>query len=129
MCNIQHCFVVLVDQQFPSPGFHFLNGLVNVESINFNNGLILAIKQLDMPKVTFNNKSTAFFTALKAEVEQYFRQQKIKKTGNWKLYIKTGVLIPSAIGLYIFLLLFPMPGFISPCFVCHSWLCIGQYWF
>ncbi len=63
-----------------------------------------------MPKVTFNNKSSAFFIALKAEVEQYFRQQKIKKTGNWKLYIKTGVLIPSAIGLYISLLLFPMPG-------------------
>src|SRR6266487_4094480 len=62
-----------------------------------------------MPKVTFNNKSNIFFTALKAEVEQYFRQQKIKKTGNWKLYIKTGVLIPSAIGLYTSLLLFPIP--------------------
>jgi linoleoyl-CoA desaturase len=66
-----------------------------------------------MPKVTFNNKSSAFFTALKAEVEQYFRQHKIKKTGNWKLYIKTGVLVPSAIGLFISLLLFPMPALLA----------------
>jgi linoleoyl-CoA desaturase len=66
-----------------------------------------------MPKVTFNNKNSAFFTALKTEVEQYFRQQKIKKTGNWKLYIKTGVLIPSAICLYILLLLLPIPGVLS----------------
>lgn len=66
-----------------------------------------------MPKVTFNNKSTAFFTALKSEVEQYFRQRKIKKTGNWKLYIKTGVLIPAAIGLYLLLLLLPMPGLVA----------------
>jgi linoleoyl-CoA desaturase len=66
-----------------------------------------------MAKVTFNNKNNSFFTALKAEVEQYFNQQKIKKTGNWKLYIKTGVLIPSAICLYILLLLLPMPGVLS----------------
>ena len=66
-----------------------------------------------MAKVTFNNKNNSFFTALKAEVEQYFNQHKIKKTGNWKLYIKTGVLIPSAICLYILLLLLPMPGVLS----------------
>src|SRR5258708_2894007 len=66
-----------------------------------------------MPKVTFNNKSSAFFTALKADVDQYFGQQKLKKSGNWKLYIKTGVLVPLAIGLYISLLLFPMPALVA----------------
>ena len=63
-----------------------------------------------MPKVIFNNKNSVFFTALKTEVEQYFRQKEIKRTGNWKLYIKPGILIPSAVILYIILLFLPMPG-------------------
>src|SRR6185369_4517016 len=66
-----------------------------------------------MSKVTFNNKNSVFFTALKTEVEQYFRQQKIKRTGNWKLYIKPGILIPSAIALYIILLLLPMSSIVG----------------
>jgi linoleoyl-CoA desaturase len=66
-----------------------------------------------MPKVTFNNKSSVFFTALKAEVEQYFRQQHIRKTGNWKLYIKTGVLVPAAIAMYVCLLTVSMPGLLA----------------
>jgi linoleoyl-CoA desaturase len=93
-----------------------------------------------MPKVTFNNKSSVFFTALKAEVEQYFRQKKISKTGNWKLYIKSGVLITAAIALYICLLTVSMPdllaialsgvlGFVSASFgfyVLHD-ACHGSY--
>ncbi|HMG69275.1 MAG TPA: acyl-CoA desaturase [Chitinophagaceae bacterium] len=66
-----------------------------------------------MPKVTFNNKSSAFFTALKEEVDQYFRKEKIRKTGNLKLFIKTGVLVPAAIALYICLLVVPMPGLLA----------------
>ncbi len=66
-----------------------------------------------MPKVTFNNKSSVFFNALKAEVEQYFHQQQIRKTGNWKLFIKTGVLVPAAIALYICLLTVSMPGILA----------------
>jgi len=69
-----------------------------------------------MPKVTFNNKSSAFFTAVKAEVEQYFRQRQIRKTGNWKLYIKTGILVPAAIALYICLLTVSMPGILAIAF-------------
>ena len=66
-----------------------------------------------MAKVTFNNKNNAFYSFLKSEVDKYFQQKKIKKTGNWKLYIKTGVLIPAAIGLYISLLLFPIPALLA----------------
>jgi linoleoyl-CoA desaturase len=66
-----------------------------------------------MAKVTFNNKNNAFYTVLKSEVEKYFQQKKIKKTGNWKLYIKSGILIPSAIGLYISLLVFPMSALLA----------------
>lgn len=57
-----------------------------------------------MAKVTFNNKNAVFFQALKADVEQYFKEKGIRKTGNRQLYAKAGVLIPTAIALYIWLL-------------------------
>src|SRR5688500_11403330 len=59
-----------------------------------------------MYKITFNNKNRVFFNTLKKEVDRYFEQNKLKKTGNWKLYLKTGLLIPSAIIIYVSLLLF-----------------------
>jgi linoleoyl-CoA desaturase len=54
-----------------------------------------------MTKLSFNNKKNTFYASLKASVDQYFTTQKIKKTGNWKLYTKTGVLIPGAILVYV----------------------------
>jgi linoleoyl-CoA desaturase len=64
-------------------------------------------------KVTFNNKNKIFFNALKAEVDAYFEKNGIKKTGNWKLYLKTMILIPSAIGLYSILMFVQMPALLS----------------
>src|SRR5687767_15592728 len=61
-----------------------------------------------MYKITFNNKNRVFFNTLKKEVDRYFEQNKLKKTGNWKLYLKTGLLIPSALIIYVSLLLFPI---------------------
>jgi linoleoyl-CoA desaturase len=63
-----------------------------------------------MPKVTFNSRHSAFYNELKKSVEDYFLSHKIKKTGNWKLFIKTAVLIPSAILIYILLLSVDMPA-------------------
>lgn len=62
-----------------------------------------------MPKVTFNNRNSVFYHELKKEVDRYFAGKKIKKTGNWKLYLKSGLLLLSAILLYVFLLVFPWP--------------------
>lgn len=64
-------------------------------------------------KVTFNNKNKIFFNALKAEVDAYFERNGIKKTGNWKLYLKTMILIPSAIGIYSLLMFVQMPILVS----------------
>ena len=72
-----------------------------------------------MAVVTFNNKSSKFYTALKKEVEQYFQQKKIKKSGNWKLYIKTSILIPAAAIIYLSLLIFPLPA-ISGIILCMT---------
>ncbi|PSK90689.1 fatty acid desaturase family protein [Taibaiella chishuiensis] len=62
-----------------------------------------------MPKVTYNNKNAVFFPALKKAVEDYFTTNQLKKTGNWKLHLKTLVLIGSALALYLSLLLVAMP--------------------
>lgn len=59
-----------------------------------------------MSKVTFNNKNSVFYNALKTEVENYFSNQHLKKTGNWKLFLKTGILVPASIILYILLMVF-----------------------
>ena len=57
-----------------------------------------------MSKVTFNNKKSAFYSTLKKNVDQYFKDNNIRKTGNWKLYSKALILIPSAIAIYVVLL-------------------------
>ena len=57
-----------------------------------------------MYKVSFNNKNNSFYQDLKSSVEKYFSANQIRKTGNWKLYIKALALVPAAIGLYLILL-------------------------
>jgi linoleoyl-CoA desaturase len=58
-----------------------------------------------MAKVTFNNKDNAFFTSLKTSVDAYFKDNNIQKTGDWRLYIKTFILVGGAIGIYLLMLL------------------------
>ena len=57
-----------------------------------------------MPKVTFKNNPSLFYDFLRSEVDSYFKEKRIRKTGNWKLFLKTGILIPCAILIYVFLL-------------------------
>jgi linoleoyl-CoA desaturase len=57
-----------------------------------------------MPKVSFNSRNTQFYSELKKNVDKYFIDNNIKKTGNWKLYVKALSLVPAAIALYIILL-------------------------
>src|SRR6478735_4930164 len=64
-------------------------------------------------KITFNNKNSVFYTALKANVDQYFSENKVRKTGNWELYSKSLILIPGAIILYISLLTFSFPPIVA----------------
>lgn len=66
-----------------------------------------------MAKITFSNSNNEFYQSLKASVEQYFKQNKIKKTGDWRLFIKTIVLVTAAITLYYLLLLAPLSGWMA----------------
>jgi len=63
--------------------------------------------------VTFNNSNRDFFNTLKAEVDAYFEKNGIKKTGNWRLYLKTAILLPSAVGLYLLLMFVEMPWLLT----------------
>lgn len=53
-----------------------------------------------MAKVTFSKGNNDFYQSLKASVEEYFTANKIKKTGDWRLFSKTIILVTAAITLY-----------------------------
>lgn len=58
-----------------------------------------------MSKITFNNSNHQFFQSVKREVVTYFDSNHIKKTGNWKLYLKAWIFLPASIMVYLYLLL------------------------
>ena len=56
-----------------------------------------------MARVTFDTRNNAFFLQLKQEVDQYFTERKLAKTGNWRLYIKSVILIGGTTAMYLLL--------------------------
>ncbi len=61
-----------------------------------------------MAKIIFNNKNNEFYTSLKASVDEYFVKNNISKTGDWRLYIKTVILIGSSLAIYLSLMFIGM---------------------
>ena len=61
-----------------------------------------------MSKITFSNRNNDFYQSVKDAVEEYFNQKQLKKTGNWKLFSKTIILVSIAITVYCLLLLVPL---------------------
>ncbi|MEO6538555.1 MAG: acyl-CoA desaturase [Ferruginibacter sp.] len=61
-----------------------------------------------MSKIIFNNSNNEFYQSLKASVDGYFKDNNIKKTGDWRLFSKTIILITSAIVIYASLMLINM---------------------
>ncbi len=57
-----------------------------------------------MPKVSFNNSNPLFFTDLKKSIDHYFLSNKLKKTGDYRLHLKTVILISSAVSMYLLLI-------------------------
>ncbi len=58
-----------------------------------------------MPKLTFSNTNNEFFVSLKKAVDEYFAEKQIKKTGDWRLFLKTIILILSAVTIYCVLMI------------------------
>lgn len=66
-----------------------------------------------MAKVSFHNSNNVFFQSLKQSVDGYFKVNGLKKTGDWRLYSKTVILIFTAVCIYISLLALQMPLLLS----------------
>ncbi len=66
-----------------------------------------------MLKYTFDTTNSIFFKSLKEKVDRYFVDHKIYSTGNARLHIKGVLQIISAITIYIVLVFFTPPIFIS----------------
>lgn len=60
----------------------------------------------------FTNQG-AFSTELRTRVDMYFENNRISRTGNWKLYLKSVVLVTAAITIYLLLLFVDMPAYVS----------------
>jgi linoleoyl-CoA desaturase len=68
-----------------------------------------------MAKFSFNNKNNDFFNSLKKDVDNYFNTKKIAKTGDWRLYLKTFIILSTAAALYTTLVFFkPTLGIAIP---------------
>jgi linoleoyl-CoA desaturase len=81
-----------------------------------------------MAKVTFSNKNNEFFQSLKTAVDDYFIEKGIKKTGDWRLHIKTIVLVSVAFSCYMFIMFGGLPSLVALA-VCallgYTFACIG----
>lgn len=81
-----------------------------------------------MAKATFNNSNNLFYQSLKTAVDQYFEQAKMKKTGDWRLFIKTIILVSSAIAIYTTLIFFHPPTILAiglSALLGYNMACIG----
>jgi linoleoyl-CoA desaturase len=62
-----------------------------------------------MIKVSFNNTNTSFYKSINEAADHYFAEKKLQKTGNWKLYSKTLILVAVALTVYGLILLVQLP--------------------
>ncbi len=66
-----------------------------------------------MTKPKFKQPSLTFTQELKQNINQYFEQNKVEKTGNWELFFKAIVLVGTLIAMYICLVIFKHSGWLG----------------
>lgn len=59
-----------------------------------------------MATVQFNTKDHPFFDSLRKKVDKYFEDNNLKYTGNWRIYLKTAILLSTAATFYTILVFF-----------------------
>jgi len=64
-----------------------------------------------MSKLTFNNSNNQFYQSLKTSVDSYFKQNNISPKGDYRLYLKSIILMSSAVVLYLVLMTMALPVF------------------
>jgi linoleoyl-CoA desaturase len=70
-----------------------------------------------MAVVSFKTKEHPFFDELKKRVDNYFEQTGKNHWGDWKIYLKSGILLSSMAAMYIWLVFFT-PGILLSLFLC-----------
>jgi linoleoyl-CoA desaturase len=81
-----------------------------------------------MPKITFSNRNNEFYQNLKIAVDEYFDKNRLKKTGDWRLFSKTIILVSAAATGYLFLMLGNLSAFpaLAICIgLGYTFACIG----
>jgi linoleoyl-CoA desaturase len=66
-----------------------------------------------MLSIRFNNKNAEFFKTLRERTDNYFKENNIKPTGDFRLYLKTIVFLSSLSALYILLVFVELPLWLS----------------
>lgn len=61
-----------------------------------------------MSKITFSNIHNEFYTSLKNSVDEYFEKNKMNRTGDWRLFSKTIILLGASITMYCLLMFVKM---------------------
>ncbi|PHS10122.1 MAG: acyl-CoA desaturase, partial [Kordia sp.] len=70
------------------------------------------------PTIKFSRVDSAkFFKTLNKRVNTYFKENEIKKTGNWKLYTKTIVMFTLFLAPMILILTLNLPTWLQLVFV------------
>ncbi|MGB5355336.1 MAG: fatty acid desaturase, partial [Eudoraea sp.] len=66
---------------------------------------------MEAPTIKFSRKDSAkFFKTLNKRVNDYFKENNIKKTGNWKLYLKSAVMFTMFLAPYFLILTLNLPN-------------------
>ena len=59
-----------------------------------------------MATIKFEGRNAQFFSTLRSRIDEYFKENNIKPTGNWKLYLKTIIFTMIMLGSYLYLVAF-----------------------
>ncbi|MGB5782968.1 MAG: acyl-CoA desaturase, partial [Eudoraea sp.] len=66
---------------------------------------------MDSTTIKFSRKDSAqFFKTLNKRVNDYFKENEIKKTGNWRLYFKTAIMFGLFLAPYFIILTLNLPN-------------------
>lgn len=66
-----------------------------------------------MSRIQFNNGSNVFISTLRSRTEEYFLTEKRKKTGDFRLYSKTIILLSATAAIYFVFLFVSLPVWLS----------------
>jgi linoleoyl-CoA desaturase len=66
-----------------------------------------------MTKISFNNTNKQFSSTLRKRVNDYFKTHNISNTGNRRLYLKSAILVSTAVAGYLILVFFTPPIWLS----------------